>query len=606
MAYKIQGLDSDSFVSAKQKAQSKNKNGSQNNNGGKQPTGAIIDVLSSSLDELQRHVQAEPHEEVKLTSQKKHRSKESLEDILAQIASLTNKLQQLESKFQAGTNSISTKIGKAAIHSAQNAAVKLEAAIKKEASEKNKMGILKDCMVGLGAIISVSLCCCGAPEAGFMCGILTAAIAAGVTSDLKDYVAKVAVGVGASTEAANAIGSGVVCLTEVALTVGVSAGVSACTTAAAATESSVNAVVQTAVKSAVKEAVESSVSTALKSGTDLVSDNMQTIIKTVAKKAAKDLMTKFAEDGLGSNLVNKAGKDAISQGIKAGVRSGVEASGKQVANFVEEFAYDVSKAASQATESIENKLGKTIIKTALKTMMKNVSSEVTTEIGEDMGEVASKELQDLPEKLANDLKQASKDIKWKRFKASIVMAFANSTTSSGLIQNLCSALGHLIPSKKGQKDFEIISEVLLTLAALVATIMSGSSMTEGGSNTGNVLKDATNVAKKEANIVSRMLSKIMSNPAKLMSYTQVSTSAAQAGVDGAMAMAQVKMSEIEDQMAMLKPMMSESDASAKIQQDLQTQSQQLFADLYKAIPTLMADANSISAIFATAAQAIAS
>ncbi|MDN3504363.1 MAG: hypothetical protein P0S95_02155 [Rhabdochlamydiaceae bacterium] len=576
MAYKIQGLDSDSFVSAKQKAESKNKKGSQNNSGGNQAAKALVGVLSSNLDELQRHLDL--GEEVSLPSPKKGLSSETLEDVLAQIASLTNKLQQYEAKFQDSTNSISCNIGKAAIKAAQSAATKLEAAIKKEASEKHTMSILGDIEDAFAGLAVLGLCISqNYVAAGMMVGFMLAQ-KTGVTNDLQNLVVPLMKKAGCSTETANAIGSGVVCVVEIVLSGIVASAASAAQETATASEGAVNAVVKTAVKAAVKDAVEDAVTAGLKDGVSATSDDMQTLIKNAAKTAAKNEMSKFAQDGLGSAVVNAVSKDAISEGIEDGVSSALE------------------------------KAGKTISKTILKALVKTVANDVSAEVADDIGQVASKGVKDLTQDLKNKLEKAGKDLKWNKLKGALKMAVSGSVTSSGFIQNFSMAMSQLGHSKKDKEWILIMSMLILSLAALAGTISGGMNL-KGGSITKDLLQDGVSGAKQEGNVVAQMLKRAMAtvtSPAKLMNYSQIGAGVGDAATQMAMANAQVTMSEIEDQMAVLRPTMSVNSAAAKIQDQLQAQSQKLFQQLYKAIPTLMADANSIATLFGKAAQALAS
>ena len=584
MAYKIQGLDSDSFVSAKQKAQSKNSNGSQQ--GGKQHAGALMGVLSSNLDELQLNLQ--PHDDGEVSTKIKpktfHVSSDTLQSVLADIAALTNKLQQLESKFQNSKNTMDTKIGKAAISAAQTAAHKLKTQLAEAAAKQSEMkwlGILADVVEGIMfAIAAVT----GQIE---MCVAMVVLFAAQESGETQKFTALVSTGLqdcGCSPKVANILASVITIVAEVILTIGVCGMASVVEGglqgAKTATQAAVNEIVEEAVQSAVKKAVSSAVKGALERGVKMGSSEMEGIIENAASSEAETISTDLANQGLGSKLVNKAVEQGIKKGIEQGVKQGAEE-------------------AAQAGVNVSIKAAKSIGKKLAKSLAKKLAQDVAKE----MGEIAAKSVEDLPPQMQTKLQVAAKEIERRRLIGAIAVTVGGGMNSSELIENIVA----LVPEDK--KTDRILLTILLELLSIGATIAGGVYGAGGLSNVGSALKGAAGDGEAaESNVLSRMLKSIMSkmitNPARMMSYGQTGAGLAEAGTQVAMANAQIKMSEIEDQMALSKPEMQENTAIAKIQDQIQAQDRKLFEELYKAIPTILADANSIGAIFASAAQAI--
>ena len=590
MAYKIQGLDSDSFVSAKQKAEGKNSSSSQGNSGGKKQNGALIGVLSSNLDELQHHLDSTRQDtQLKVKSGQNQVSSQTLQDILAEIAALTNKLQEYESKFQEAKNGISTKIGKAAISAAIAAAKKLEHELHEAAKKKREMkwlGIFADVIEGIiFAIAAIT----GQVEMCIAMMVLFAASESGGTKAFTQALAKGLEKLGCGKKVANILASAITIIAEVVVTLGV-AGVGSAVQGAAqgakvATEAAVKEVVETAVKDAVQSAVKDAVSSALEDGVKVGSKAMETVVQDAASGAAEDIATSLADDGLGSRLVNKALEKGIRKGIEAGVKDGAKAA---IDNGV-----DVS---TSVAKSVGKKLAKSIAKTVAK------------EVAENMGEVATKAVDELPAKLQADLKVAAKKIAKGRLLSAVKMTAAGGVSNSGLAENLALSFSTLFP-KKDQQLVQLLMTIILSLLAMVATIEAGTSMS-GESNSGNALEGGAHSAEEAGSKVSKMIkgvmSKIVNNPARMMSYSQTGAGLGQAATEVAMAAAQIKISQIEDAMAEAQPDMQENNAIAKIQDQIQAEDNKLFNQLYKAIPTILADANSIGAIFASAAQALAS
>ncbi|MDN3504369.1 MAG: hypothetical protein P0S95_02185 [Rhabdochlamydiaceae bacterium] len=588
MAYKIQGLDSDSFVSAKQKSESKNNNSSTNK--GNKPTDALMGVLSSNLDELQHHLENSHQEDnLNIKSGQNQVSAQTLQDILAEIAALTNKLQEYESKFQAAKNGIDTKIGQAAINSAIAAAKKLEHELAEAAKQKREMkwlGILADVIEGIMFAVAAIT---GQVELCIAMMVLFAATESGGTKDFTKAVAKGLEKMGCSPKLANILASAITILAEVVVTMGVCSAGAAVQGAKVATEAAVKEVVESAVKDAVEAAVKDAVSSALGEGTEIGSDEMATIIETAAKEAAEDCANQLAEDGLGSNLVNKSVESGTKDGIQSGVKQGVKAATEEGVEVSSSAAKDVGK-----------KLAKTL------------SKKIATEVAENMGQVATKAVDELPEQLQTDLKTAGKKIARDRLLGAVKMTAAAGVSNSGLAENLAISFSTLFP-KKDQQMVQLLMTIILSLLAMVATIEAGTSMS-GASNSGNALEEGAQSGAREAeaagNKVTKMIkdvmNKITSNPAMMLSYSQTTLGLGQSATDVAMATAQIQISKIETEMSKDQPEMQENNAIAKIQDQIQAEDRKLFNELYKAIPNIMADANSIAAVFASAAQALAS
>ena len=284
-----------------------------------------------------------------------------------------------------------------------------------------------------------------------------------------------------------------------------------------------------------------------------------------------------------ANLVNKAVEKGINKGIEQGVKEGAE---------------EAQQVGSDVSISMAKSVGKKLAKALAKKLAKQVAKEI--------GEIAAKSVKDLPQQMQTDLKAAAKKIARNRLKSALKMTAIGAASNSGFIENISLSFASMFP-KKNQHVIELLMEVLLSLLAMAATIEAGVSAS-GGSNSGTVLEDGADVADQSGNKIARMLkgimSKMITNPARMMSYGQTAVGLGEAGTQVAMAVAQIKMSEIEKQMAESRPDMQENNSIAKIQDQIQAQDRKLFEELYKAIPTILADANSISAIFASAAQAL--
>jgi len=598
MAYKIQGLDSDSFVSAKQKSQSKNSNGSQQ--GGKQHAGALMGVLSSNLDELQLNLET-PHQgdDVNLAKGKGHISSETLQDILAEISALTNKLQELESKFQDDKNGMDTKIGKAAINAAQTAAKTLQTNLAEAAKNKTEMkwlGVLGDVVEGVMFAVAVVT---GQFEIATAMVVLFAAQESGGTAAFTKALSTGLHDLGMSKAAAKILASVITIVAEVAVTLFLAGGASLATGALQgakeASAAAVEDVVETAVQTSVKDAVSTAVKTALKDGVEMGSKEMETVVESAAKEAAENTATEMADSGLGSRLVNKSVEKGIKKGIEKGILEGAEENSQgRINSFVRNTVGDES--------------GETAANNAVKKLAKTLAKKLAKEVAEKIGQVAAKSVEDLPEDLQATLKASAQKIAFKRLGSALAITSTGAASNSGFIENVALSLSTLFP-KKDQHGIQILMEVLLSLLAMAATIEAATS-TSGESNVNNVLEDGTSAAEQSGNKVARMLkgimSKMISNPARMMSYAQTGAGFGDAAAQVAMAAAEIKMSKIENAMSESKPEMQENNSIAQIQNQIAQADRKLFDQLYRAIPTIMADANSIGAIFASAAQAISS